>query len=112
MKFGRIQGHGSVVMVQNETMVSVAVTLDTGHSATVVRNEMLPWLEFGPDGDVSWQIDQYTQETIGVQLALEGWEPFAQDTSQVRISDDGLAHSAVYTVRNLSTPVIGWNDLK
>lgn len=112
MKFGRVQGHGATVIVQNETMVSVAVTLDTGHSATVVRNETVPWLTFGPEADVSWQVDQYTQETIGVQLALEGWEPFAEDRSQQRLSDDGLAHSALYTVRNLSSPVLGWNDLK
>lgn len=111
MRFGRVQGHGRPVVVHNETKVSLMVTLDTGHAARVVRDVLLPWLEFGPPGDVVWQIDQYTQETIGTVLALEGWEPFAEDSSAPSRSEDGLSHSAVYTVRNLSSTVVTWDDL-
>jgi hypothetical protein len=93
-------------------MVVLTVTLDTGRSASVVRSERVPWLPFGPDGDLAWQIDQYTQETIGSVLAEEGWEPFGEDRSDSTRSEDKLAHSAVYTVRNLSTPIVTWNDLK
>lgn len=112
MKFGRVQGHGRAVMVHNATMVALAVVLDSGNTASVVRDEQVPWLEYGPEHDIAWQIDQYTQETIGTMLALDGWEAFAEDQGGLGVSDDGLAHSAVYTVRNLSTPVVTWDDLK
>lgn len=111
MRFGRVQGHGRQVLMHNETKVSLMVTLDTGHAASVVREEVLPWLEFGPPGEIEWQVDQYTQETIGTVLALEGWEPFAEDQTASPRSDDGLAHSAVYTVRNLSSAAATWDDL-
>ena len=32
--------------------------LDVGSGVTVVRDETIPWLHFGPTGDVAWQVDQ------------------------------------------------------
>lgn len=83
--------------------VSLAVMLDAGSKVTVVRDETVPWLPFGPCGDVAWQIDQLTQETIGTTLAEEGWEPFSEDASVHGQTEDGLSHSVVYVVRNLSS---------
>jgi hypothetical protein len=77
--------------------------LDSGSSVVVMRDEAVPWLAFGPAGDVVWQIDQLTQETIGTTLAEDGWEPFSEDESARGETDDGLSHSAVYVVRNMSS---------
>ena len=105
MRFGRVQGHGKSVTDGNQTLVSLAVMLDSGSSVRVVRDEAVPWLPFGPPGDVSWQIDQLTQETIGTVLADEGWEPVSEDSAGPGDTGDGLSHSAVYVVRNMtSTP--------
>jgi hypothetical protein len=76
--------------------------LDAGSTVTIVRDETVPWLPYGPEGDVAWQIDQLTQETIGTTLAEAGWEPFSGDDAACGATDDGLNHSAVYVVRNLT----------
>ena len=103
MRFGRVQGHGRLNTERGEPFVSLAVMLDSGSSVTVVRDEAVPWLAFGPAGDVVWQIDQLTQETIGTTLAEDGWEPFSEDESARGETGDGLSHSAVYVVRNTSS---------
>jgi len=103
VRFGRVQGHGRAVEQGGERFVSLAVMLDAGSTVTVLRDETVPWLPFGPDGDVAWQIDQLTQETIGTTLAEDGWEPFSEDDAARGATDDGLSHSAVYVVRNLSS---------
>ena len=103
MRFGRAHGHGRKIMRGNDAMVSLVVMLDAGSSVTVVRDETIPWLDFGPRDDLGWQIDQRTQETIGNQLALDGWEVISEDNSGRGATDDGLSHSAVYIVRNLTS---------
>ena len=103
MRFGRVQGHGRRLEEGSRTMVSFAVMLDSGSSVRVVRDETVPWLGFGPPEDVVWQIDQLTQETIGTVLADEGWEPVSEDSSVRGDSEDGLSHSAVYVVRNMTS---------
>lgn len=101
MRFGRVHGHGRRTTKDDQPMVSFAVVLDAGSSVTVVRDETVPWLTFGPADDVGWQIDQLTQETIGTTLAESGWETISEDDSQRGRSDDGLSHSSAYVVRNL-----------
>ena len=87
MKFGRVQGHGRAVLVHNATMVALTVVLDTGHSASVVLDEQRRWHPYGPTGDIAWQIDQYTQETIGTMLAIDGWEAFSEDQTALGVSE-------------------------
>jgi|SRR3954447_23766301 hypothetical protein len=99
MKFARVQGHGSR---SDSGAIRLVITLDNGTRSEVVRQETLPWLEFGPAGDVAWQIDQYTQETIGSQLADLGWEAISEDTRNRGLVDDGFVHSATYVVRQMS----------
>jgi hypothetical protein len=103
VRFGRVQGHGRAIDQDGAQFVSLAVMLDSGSTVTVVRDETVPWLPFGPDDDVAWQIDQLTQETVGTTLAEAGWEPFSQDEAASCATHDGLSHSAVYVVRNLSS---------
>jgi hypothetical protein len=99
MRFGRVQGHGR--LLSDEGTVSTVVVLDSGRAARVIIDASLPWLDFGPPGDLGWQIDQRTQELIGTVLAEEGWEAISQDDSDVTEAQDGLVHSPVYIVRNL-----------
>jgi hypothetical protein len=107
VRFGRVQGHGQRVTRGDQTMVSLAVMLDSGSTVTVVRDETLPWLSFGPEDDVVWQVDQLTQEAIGTTLADSGWEAISEDDTQRGSTDDGLSHSSVYVVRNL-TSTVAW----
>ena len=58
--------------------------LDSGSTVTRRAGREVPWLAFGPDDDIVWQVDQLTQETIGTTLAEEGWEPFSEDESGKR----------------------------
>jgi hypothetical protein len=102
MKFARVQGHGRLITDGGEPMVSFAVMLDSSSSVTVVRDEAVPWLAFGPDGDVVWQIDQLTQETIGTTLADEGWEVVSQDERANLVDDDGVSHSSLFIARKAS----------
>jgi hypothetical protein len=104
MKFGRVQGHGRRITRNGQASIAFAVMFDTGGSATVVRDEVMPWLSFGPIDDVAWQIDQLTQETIGTTLAAEGWEAFSEDQGAQGETQDGLSHSSVYVVRNMGDP--------
>ena len=50
-------------------------------------------------------LTQLTRETIGTTLAEDGWEPFSEDESARGESGDGLSHSSVYVVRNMSSSV-------
>ena len=105
MRFGRVHGHGRRTVLGNQAMVSFAVVLDSGSSATVVRDDTVPWLAFGPADDVIWQIDQLTQETIGTILAELGWETVSEDETQRGSTEDGLSHSSAYVVRNLTSSI-------
>ncbi len=100
MRFARVQGHGS--LSEDGQSISLVVSLDLGARAQIVREESVPWLPFGPESDVAWQIDQYTQETIGSVLAEDGWEPISGDSRIARI-DDGLYHSESYIVRQMGS---------
>jgi hypothetical protein len=107
MRFGRVQGHGRVLESGPDMRLSLVVLLDSGHAPLVVMDAAVPWLEFGPPGDLGWQVDQRTQEAIGTVLAAEGWEAISQDPARSPESDGGLAHSPVYIVRNLNSELAG-----
>jgi hypothetical protein len=110
MRFGRVLGHGRLIIRDDEPMISLAVVLDAGSTVTVVRDETVPWLTFGPVGDVAWQIDQLTQETLGTTLADSGWETISEDDSQRGETDDGLSHSSAYVVRNVTSTLVREGD--
>ena len=84
---------------EDGSKLSLVVTVDDGRSVTVVRSEPVAWLPFGPPDDVAWQIDQYTQETLGNQLADDGWEVVSQDESVNITSEDGISHSSMFVAR-------------
>jgi hypothetical protein len=99
MRFGKVHGLGRRI----GESVALAVILETGANATVVRDELCPWLSFGPDDDIVWQVDQRTQETIGSTLVEAGWEPFSEDFRAKGAGDNGMYQSSTYIVRNFST---------
>lgn len=80
MRFGRVTGTVSVPDGGPDQaaggLLRLMVVLDDGRRVETVRSELVPILE-PPSGmnDLRWQADQYTQETIGNELALAGWEP-------------------------------------
>lgn len=100
MRFGRVEG---VVTPLDDGRLRLVVWLETGTRLETVRDEVLtpvrPLREFA---DLVWHADQWTQETIGVTLAEQGWQ--AIGAGEVPIEEDGahLARSAPYAVRNLT----------
>ena len=73
MKFGRVEGFGDVVRDEDRECLHLRVMLETAGGLTVVRDDVVPVLSATFDAEsLAWQVDQYTQETIGVDLATEG----------------------------------------
>lgn len=71
------------------------VLLHTGEESVVVRDERVP--ETLADSDPKWLIDQLVQETLGNELAEQGWEVIAVSEP---VHDDSV-RSRNWTVRNL-----------
>ena len=71
------------------------VILHTGEDSTVVRDEQIP--ESLVDSDPKWLIDQLVQETLGNELAEQGWEVIAVSEP---VTDDAI-RSRNWTVRLL-----------
>lgn len=91
MRFGTVQG----VLVQTPAGWRFTVMLLIREGGSVVRDDPVPDHLVGEDP--AWLIDQLVQETLGNELAEEGWEVIA-------ISDDSpvdSGQSRLYSVRNL-----------
>lgn len=99
MKFGRVEGIVEP-LPEDPTYLRLTVILETSGSFTVVRTESVIRLSGEREADLTWQADQYTQETIGVDLALEGWEVIGQGDIPESQPDE-IARSATYAVRKL-----------
>ncbi len=102
MRFGRVEGFVRREDGPDGPMLRLTVSLETGRSITVVREERLaPLRPITSAADLSWHADQWTQETIGVDLAETGWEVVGG--GDVPEPEQGMvASSAAYAVRNLS----------
>lgn len=98
MRFGKVSGY----VVARDDALWLTVTLESGRGITTVRDERV--VALCPDlgrASLDWQADQYTQETIGVDMAGDGWEAIAEEAPD---SDEleGIGRSSIYTVRNLN----------
>lgn len=71
------------------------VLLHTGEDSMIVRDEPIP--PSLHDSDPKWLIDQLVQETLGNELAEQGWEVIAVSEP---VKDDTV-RSRNWTVRNL-----------
>ncbi len=91
MRFGTVSG----VIGSGPDGQWFTVMLHTGETSVVVRDEAVP----APLADSSprWLIDQLVQETLGNELAEQGWEVIAVSEP---VKDDHV-RSRNWTVRNL-----------
>ena len=99
MNFGRVYGRARRSPDCAPDHLRIDVSLEAGNRIRVVREECvaLPMIEEKP---LSWWADQFTQETIGTLLALEGWEAFATSESDTgRASSDAAV--VTYVVRRV-----------
>lgn len=101
MRFGRVEGLAEAVGQGDRAVLHLRVMLETADGVKPVRDEVVPLLSVsGGARGLSWQVDQYTQETIGVELAAEGWEVIG--ASDLPTATEGeVARSATYAVRQL-----------
>jgi hypothetical protein len=109
VRFGRVDGH----IILRDGALLLTVTLEQGRDLEVVREGAVPALrEIGGVDDLDWHADQYTQETIGVDLAELGWEVFAEGLGDLETASDGagvdgIGRSRRYIVRR---PVDPWSE--
>jgi len=98
VRFGKVSGY---VVARNDGLW-LSVSLESGRGISTIRETLVPVLGSGRENaTLDWQADQYTQETIGVDLAEQGWEAIAEE-SAVSEHPEGIGRSKLYTVRNLS----------
>ena len=100
MRFGRVEGIVVPIEVDGQTRLRLTVYLETGPRLDVVRDETVrPLRPLTTAADLIWHADQFTQETIGVDLARLGWEPIG--AGELPTPEPGeVARSASYAVRN------------
>lgn len=91
MRFGTVSG----VIGGGPEGMWFTVLLHTGEDSEVVRDETVP--AGLSDQDPRWLIDQLVQETLGNELAEQGWEVIAVGEP---VRDDEI-RSRNWTVRNL-----------
>lgn len=98
MIFGRVE---AFVSEQEAGRLHLRVLLETGRAVRTVRDEIVPALRpIEGFADLAWHADQYAQETIGNELALEGWEVIA--AGEIPEAEEGaLPRSAAYAVRRI-----------
>jgi hypothetical protein len=98
MQFGRVYGF---VTGRPGGERWLTVVLDTGREIRTVRDEVIP----APldSGDAHWLADQLVQETIGNELATDGWEAIGEGTMESGDATDvsAVACSPVWIVRRL-----------
>lgn len=100
MRFGRVEG---VVTPAADGRLHLVVWLETGPRVETVRDEVLaPLRSVATFADLVWHADQWTQETIGITLAEQGWEAIGAGDLPGEAGDEQLARSAPYAVRNLT----------
>ncbi len=106
MRFGRVEGVVTAVENDGMMLLRIVVWLDTGRRIETVRDEQLyPLRPISGFADLVWHADQWTQETIGITLAEQGWEAIgAGELVETEDPEDphALPRSAPYAVRNLS----------
>lgn len=91
MRFGTVSG----IIGSGPSGSWFTVLLHTGDSSDVIRDEPVPPALAG--SSPKWLIDQLVQETLGNELAEQGWEVIAVSEP---VKDDHI-RSRNWTVRHL-----------
>ena len=96
MQFAQVIG----TIFAGESSYRIVVALDFRTRIETIRVETVDHLlTLNGVADLRWTIDQYTQETIGNDLALQGWEAIAEAQSRRDdVPQEGVA-SVSYLVR-------------
>ncbi|MGH2559758.1 MAG: hypothetical protein ACRDJH_11890 [Thermomicrobiales bacterium] len=98
MQFGRVEGHLHWASIISRDFLQLTVVLEAVSEVAVVReDEVAPDPSPARGESLTWLTDQYTQKTIAVDLALEGWEV----VGGIEVPSTGgaaIAHSASYAV--------------
>jgi hypothetical protein len=98
VRFGKVSGY----VVARGDGLWLSVSLESGRGLKAIREQLVPVLSLSPESaTLDWQADQYTQETIAVDLAEQGWEAIAEEMA-ITEHPEGIGKSKLYTVRNLS----------
>ena len=101
MRFGRVVGMVVPTGTGEGDPLRLVVHLESGQGVETVRDEVLPPLRpVQGRADLFWHADQWTQETVGVDLALRGWEPIGEGEEPAD-EPGSLPRSRVYAVRLL-----------
>jgi hypothetical protein len=102
MMFGRVEAIAS----QGESGgIHITVYLESGRGIRTVRDECVPALnQIAGPADLAWTADQYAQETIANELAIEGWEVIGAGSIPEIVGDE-IPRSAAYAVRRLAEAV-------
>ena len=98
MRFMAVQGVGYWTEHWDPPTLHILVTGDDRVRITTIRDERVRALMGLHEGDLDWQVDQYTQETIGVTLAEQGWE-VVSTTEGCQTGEAVVGTSPVYLVR-------------
>jgi hypothetical protein len=98
MQFGRVDGQLRWEETCGQLALRFIALIETASGIQVARDEMVdPPADLTVHYDLNWLADQLTQETIGVDLAIEGWEVIGAGDLPTPI--DGVGRSALYAVR-------------
>ena len=103
VRFGRVEGLVTPAGGDDDrhATLRLVVHLETDGALDVVRDEVLaPIRPVRSSADLAWHADQWTQETIGVDLAELGWEAIGAGEPPP-VTAGALARSAPYAVRRL-----------
>lgn len=105
VEFGRVVGIVEAPRDRARSDLRLTVTLETKDAVAVVRSESLePVRPAHTVEELAWHADQWTQETIGVDLAEQGWEVLGMSDVDSEASG-GPPRSATYSVRRLFLPL-------
>ncbi len=101
MRFGRVEGIVELVERDDAIVLRLTVYLESGTRLEVLRSDdVQPLGAIDSPADLAWNADQYTQETIGNEMAELGWETIAREEVTPE-TGEFLPRSASYIVRNL-----------
>ncbi len=101
MRFGRVEGIVEVVERDGAVVLRLTVYLESGTRLEVLRaDDVQPLGVIDSPAALAWNADQYTQETIGNEMAELGWETIAREEATPE-TGESLPRSASYIVRNL-----------
>lgn len=100
MQFGSVEGFVSEAIEHGSPVFRLTVVLETSNKISTVREEHLEAdLIARLGGDLAWIADQLTQETIGNELTVAGWE--AIGSGEQDLTEGAVARSARYIVRRV-----------